>query len=65
MNNIEIIGLKSEICWWRDCVGQICPVLDVYKETGFIKIQVQRTEPGFPPYSVEGWIDPDYVKVIN
>lgn len=61
---VKIIGSASSICWWIDCVGQICPVLEVYESTGYIKIQVARTEFGFEdkPFKVEGWIDPQYVE---
>lgn len=61
VKKIKITGIASPICWWSDCVGQECPVLDVYQPTGFIQIRVQRTELGFPPYPVEGWISPEYV----
>lgn len=59
---VQIIGLASPICWWKDCLGQISPVLEVYEPTGFIKIRV--TEKGFEPYEQEGWIDTKYVEFV-
>jgi hypothetical protein len=66
MKKVKIIGIASEICWWINCVGQICPVLEVYEPTGYIKIKVIITEKGFEdePYEVKGWIEPQYVEEV-
>jgi hypothetical protein len=67
MKTVKIIGIASEICWWIDCVGQTSPVLEIYEPTGFIKIRLTRREKGFEdePYEIEGWIDPQYVEMIE
>lgn len=67
MKKIKITGIASNICWWIDCVGQECPVLDVYEPTGFIQIEVVRREKFFEdePYTIKGWIDPQYVEIIE
>lgn len=67
MKKVQIISYASEICWWMGYVGQVCPVLEVYEPTGFIKIRVIMTEKYFEyePFPVEGWIPPEYIKVIE
>jgi hypothetical protein len=61
---IIITKYASEICWWIGCLRQICPVLETYEPTGFLKIRVMRTEVGFEdePFEFEGWIDPTCVR---
>lgn len=67
MKEVKIVGVASEICWWRECVGQQSPVLDTYEPTGFIKIRVTVTERGFEdqPYQKEGWISPEYIEEVK
>lgn len=65
--HVKISTLDSDVCWWKDCIGQISPVLDYYQPTGFIKIRVAMTEPGFEdePFCVEGWVPPHCVEYIT
>lgn len=64
---VIITALASEICWWSDCLGQVCPVLEKYEPTQYIKIRVVRVEQGFEhePYDVEGWIPERFVEYVD
>ncbi|KZD71159.1 hypothetical protein [Bacillus cereus] len=67
MKHVMITGVASPICWWLSNVNEVCPVLDVYKKTGYIKIRVKVIDKNVilnPIYFKEGWIPPEFVKYV-
>ncbi|GAB6454480.1 hypothetical protein bcgnr5390_17680 [Bacillus luti] len=67
MPHVKITGVASPFCWWYSHVNEVCPVLDVYKKTGYIKIRVKFIDKNVildPIYFKEGWIPPEFVKYV-
>lgn len=64
---VRITGYGSNICWWMGCLNQICPVLEVYEPTGYIKIRAMRTEVHFEDQSfpIEGYIPSQFVEYVE
>lgn len=65
---VKIVKSASDICWWRDSIGQVCPVLSIFRETGYIKILLTVTDKNVindPTYQIEGYIDPRYVEIVE
>lgn len=60
-----ILPPPSPIAWWSDGVGQVCPILAVYPETGYVNIAFNRTEEHAAfeaTYQISGWIPPEYLQ---
>ncbi|AKQ08443.1 hypothetical protein PQE66_gp128 [Bacillus phage PBC2] len=65
MKRVLIARPLSHISWWNDLIGQVVPVLEVYEKTGYVKIEALRTEEGFEPYKIQGWINPECLDVVE
>lgn len=65
LQQATIIEAPSPIAWWSDGVGQVCSVLAVYPETGYVNVVFTRTEEQAAfesTYQISGWIPPQFLK---